>query len=352
MNKTKIASIPLVLSSKQSKIKIGKVIDNIDAEKCLIQKEGKNFKLIEKKTKKSEAKYTGTISAEQTSKYMLIRFNSTTNELEAYPTEDWYYFKKDIQYQTISLDEAEEKMKNKSGYMDYFKSKPAVIVGKNGRGKKVTEDEEPGVPKSLTIRYKEDENIAPSKRQELDDRSDMEDVEEEDAELKELPSDIEEEFFNKGANVLQAGVLKTELDVDEEDEESESSDSIFGIQDDDLDKGEEAEEDLSEIEEEYDKNNATQSGMTTGEFLGTKRKGDELSSTKGKKHKSSLIQMEDELNNLFSRNRQMTYEKIVKDLSREFTNEEIETNLKPILDRISKKFIQKGEYYYFKNLNN
>jgi hypothetical protein len=103
----KVGSLNMNLISTEARIKIGKINDKVNPDKCTIQKDNKQYKLIEKKSSRDESKYSGTLLSEQTSKYLLFKFNPETKTIDVMPADDWYIFKKDINYNTMQLEEAE-----------------------------------------------------------------------------------------------------------------------------------------------------------------------------------------------------------------------------------------------------
>jgi hypothetical protein len=360
-NKKLIASIPLILPSKDAKIKIGKINDPIDSEKCIITKDPntKTYKLIEKKGK-SEIRYSGSLLAEQSSKYFIFKYNEDTKKIEAYPGDDWFTFKKEINYNTMSLEEAEERLKGKTGFTEYIRSKGNVTKG--GKKEKAFKEEEiHTATKATASKFNdEDEDVLDEVKQfafNKDEKSEEDREEDLDPELKDIPSDIEEVYLTKSKdkeNVLQADAF----DDFEDEAESESVDSFFGKDADNEDVDDE--EGLSsEIENEDDlsennnkKNNISGSTTKDHEYLGNKRKGDDNkinnSSDRGKKQRTAT-QLEETLDILIAKNKRMTYEKIVKELQKlDYKNEEISSYLPIILSRSYGKYPQGGENYYFK----
>ena len=59
--------------------------------------------------------------------------------------------------------------------------------------------------------------------------------------------------------------------------------------------------------------------------------------------------MTESLDNMLSKYKKMTFEKIAKEMEKEFTKEDIEEYLQDILDKNTKMMGQDGETYYFKN---
>ena len=67
------------------------------------------------------------------------------------------------------------------------------------------------------------------------------------------------------------------------------------------------------------------------------------------KKQKTASEMEDVLDNLFAKNKRMTYEKIVRELIRlDFRQEQISVNLPIILSRSCGKYAQGGNNFYFK----
>jgi hypothetical protein len=347
-----IASIPLVIYNKDSKIKIGKINDTLDTEKCLLTKEQqtKNYKLIEKK-QKFEIKFTGSLLAEQSSKYFIFKFNEETKKIEGFPGDDWWTFKKDIQYNTMSLEEAEERLKAKSGFTDYIRNKGSVVKGSK-KEKVFKEEKETGI--KLTRLNDEDEEILDEVKTfvfEREQKSEEDREEDIDPELKDIPSDIEEVFMGKVKDKDEAfGEPAIDDEIDEE--ESESSDGFFGKKDeesDDVDVSEELssiiEKDESMVDDEI-----SQSKIKQNEYIGNKRRGEEMNNfSENLKKQKTASEMEDVLDNLFAKNKRMTYEKIVRELIRlNFKQEHVGISLPLILSRSYGKYSQGGENFYFK----
>lgn len=370
-----IASIPIVLVSKETSKKVGKINDSILPEKCVITKDpqSKSFKLVENKPGKGETRYTGNAIAEQSSKYLVLQYNPETGRMEVSPAGDWYTFKKDINYQTISLEEAEEKMKGKSVFLDYIRSK-GVLPTKSKKEKKprgeITSRGGGRVPFGRLNDEDEDmeDEVRPQLFERLEEQSEEERPEDMDPELKDVPSDIEEGFIKgkKGREEEEKRGIDSIL---------ESSDSgIFGGDDEEDEEPEEDEEDIdedqgySDIDEKEDltpeqenyininsnmknlPNIMSNANTKEQDFVGVKRRADEaaLSPGKDKKRLRSDFPMEEMLNNILAKNRRMTYEKIVKELSRQFSKSEIDSQLHILLNNVCDKYPQDGEYYYFK----
>jgi hypothetical protein len=346
------ASIPLVVLNKDLKMKIGKINDCLDPEKCSITKDlqTKNFKLIEKKNK-SDSKYSGSLLAEQSSKYFIFKYNEDTKKIEAFPGDDWYTFKKDLQYNTMSLEEAEEKLKEKSGYMDYIRNKGNIVKG--GKKEKVFKEEKE-IGTKISKFNDEDEDVLDEIRPylfEREQKSEEDRVEDIDAELKDIPSDLEEVFLGKLKDKEKA-IHNPAVDEDIDEEESESSDEFFGKNDEESDDVDDDEELSSILEnnESLNEDQASQVKFKKNDYIGTKRRAEELNNIPNKiKKQKTASEMEDVLDNLFAKNKRMTYEKIVRELIRlDFRQEQISVNLPIILSRSCGKYAQGGNNFYFK----
>ena len=353
-NSKLIASLPLIMLNKESKIKIGKINDPLFADRCMLAKDPsmKIYKLTEKKNK-SDNKYTGTLLAEQASKYFILKFNEDTKKIEVFPGDDWWTFKKDINYNTMSLEEAEEKLKAKSGFTDYIRNKGNISKG--ARKEKLFKEERQTGTRIANFND-EDEDVLDEIRPfpvDKEQKSEEEREEDLDPELKDIPSDIEEVFLGKNKEKEKlANIAAGYEDFEEEEEESESSDDFFGKKDDESDDIDD-DEDLSsiiDIDESLKEEDNNQPKTKQNDFLGTKRKGDDTNNVfvKVKKQKSAY-DMEETLDYLFAKNKRMTYEKIVKELIRlDFKQEQIGINLPLILSRSCSKYAQGGENFYFK----
>ena len=118
--KIKIAEFSLKLINKKGEMKIGKINDTFNSERVLIEKEAnlKSFKLTEKKFNDEKIKFTGNLMSEQTSKYLLFNTKSGSTAIEIFPADDWFMFKKDINYKTINY--MFNKYKNNFFIINYF----------------------------------------------------------------------------------------------------------------------------------------------------------------------------------------------------------------------------------------
>jgi len=244
--------------TKKSEIKIGKINDNYNPERCLVEKEpnSKNFKLTEKKFGDEKTKFTGTLLAEQTSKYLIFNAKANSETIEIYPAENWFMFKKDINYKTINSEEAEEKMKVKSHTVDSIKNKGPH--GSNGPAKerkgtkerKGSEDNavEPrrvgGVKKSFLEEDEEEDNKF-FKKNPKENLEEIEEKDDTDLELKEIPSDLEEDFFGKKKDE------KVDLFGSNQDEDESSLGDDLSEMFQKSKENSEVEDDLSEVERKF-----------------------------------------------------------------------------------------------------
>lgn len=340
-NSQNIESYIVTLGSKESKIKIGKVLDDVNFSNSQIVNDGKNFCLYEKKAGKSDTKYIGSSLAEQTSKYLIFRFNESTRRLEAYPVNEWYSFKKEIYLaQTLTLEEVEEKMKPQVSVINLFKKKGVVEPPKKGKRKKNANQKNVKGGNEIELLDElphEKEEPLPKENDDLNDS-------ELDPELKDIPSDIEEGLQQTKEPTLIEKTLATQNDEPKSVDESNDSFDVDDNENDLDDYSDDFENAPSEInEEEVDKGMAqAQMGM-----IGLKRKRDD-DGNEGKKSRSTFSEMEEALDNMLARNKQMTYEKIAKEMARRYSTYDIEMYLKPVLDKNTKMFTQGSETYYFK----
>ncbi len=299
--------------STEAKIKIGKINDKINSDKCTIHKDGKAYKLIEKKSNKEESRYTGTPLIEQQSKYLIFKINPDLKSIDILPADEWFSFKKDITYNTLQLEDAEQRMKSyKSGILDTFLKNKTITVKKE---KKVKEESEGGRQgRIVNMEESDEEDRKFFKAREVEEKEEEEHL---DKELKEIPSDIEVGLTGKDKN-------EKLLYIEESESEEDSDDSYFGKRNDENSDVEDDE--MSEIDEESDKK----------DFLGHKRK-------------SEPIPIEESLSNLLSKNKKMTITQINKELLKfNYNQNEINTRLTNLLSRMCSKYEQDGEYYYFK----
>lgn len=373
--KRHIASVPLVLVSKESTIKIGKINDQLNEERCFLTKDpaSKSYKLVEKKSNKEEIRFTGTTLADQSSKYLMFRFNQDSGKIEVSPGGDWFSFRKEISYPTMSIEEAEEKMKGKSGLLDYIRNKGVLTKPKKDKKKNSVDISSSGGRVPFGRLNDDDEDMEDEVRQflteKVEEQSEEERPEDVDPELKEVDSDIEEAFI-KGTKTKEE---ENKTNNFEEEEFSSDDDALFGDddegeeEDDDVDEDQgfsdiDPDEDLTPEQENYirldtNKRNPEQiiekaSMNLNQEFIGNKRKPDDGSYNSirqsDKKQKTSYP-LQEVLDNLFAKNKSMTYERIVKELLRSnFSKSEVESHLPSLLSRMCDKYPQGSEFYFFK----
>jgi hypothetical protein len=194
---------------------------------------------------------------------------------------------------------------HKGGVLDIFEEGEEIVRG--GGGGRIAPAEDSDDDRKY-FKKKEDEVI----------------VEEEpaDLELKEIPSDIEEGFTGKDKKEIYRF-------IEESESEEDSDDSFFGKK-----NGEN-----SEVDEDEDIDGMSEiEDLSEEKLLGQKRKAENNIQTT----------MEETLSNLLSKNKQMTYNQIVKEISRVHTQGEVNSKLLTLLARMCNKFEQGGEYYYFK----
>ena len=268
-NDTSKITIPLVLGDKESKLKVGKILDPIVHENSLINTtDGKSYTITEKRNNKQDNQYIGTYFAEQTSKYIILKYNESTKRLEAYPATEWFSFKKNIKVRLSELNEDDDKRKKQKSIIDLFKKKGVVEPVKKQRKKK---GPSLGGSNLLSNTEPEEEEIPEEHEEEAKNESDEGFSSEEDPELKDIPSDIEEGLnMKKEKTKLEKVVLSKMKEEEEEDlskmkkEEEEEEDE----NDDDNDSyaiDEEIEKADSDVDEE----------VVDKELLGLKRGRDE-----------------------------------------------------------------------------
>ena len=375
-----LLSVPLVLVSKEPLLKIGKMNDSVNTERSILTKDpsSKSFKLVERKSNKEEARYTGTSMSEQASKYLIFQFNSDTGKIEVSPGGEWHFFKKELNYPTISIEEAE----NKTGLLDYIRNKN--VITKTKKEKKTTaaastfKKEDATTGKIPFGRLNdEDEDMEDEVRQFLGDKveeqSEEERAEDLDPELKDIPSDIDEGFI-KGKSSKE-NEEKEKNNIESVEDYSESDDELFGGDEDEeeaedevdiADIDEEAgfsdidkEEDLTPEQENYISLNANRKNIGNAianantkdnDFIGVKRKGDDFSGMRAdQKKQKTTYPLEDVLDNIFAKSKRITYEKLVKELIRSnFSKTEVDSHLPNLLSRMCDKYQQGGDFYYFK----
>ncbi len=258
-NFRKLGEYRLRLMTKKSEIKIGKVNDNYNPERCLIEKEAnsKLFKLTEKKFGDEKTKFTGSLMAEQTSKYLIFNAKANSEIIEIYPAENWYMFKKDINYKTINSDDAEEKMKIKSHIFDSLKNK-GVHGGNASLKEKKTPKERKGLEETgaeargfrRNIEEEDEEDNKFFKKSAKENIEEIEEKDDTDLELKEIPSDLEEDFFGKKKED------KVDLFGSNQDEEESSLRDDLSDMFEKSKENSEVEDDLSEVERKFNEQRA------------------------------------------------------------------------------------------------
>ena len=243
--KIKIAEFSLKLINKKGEMKIGKINDTFNSERVLIEKEAnlKSFKLTEKKFNDEKIKFTGNLMSEQTSKYLLFNTKSGSNAIEIFPADDWFMFKKDINYKTINLEDAEEKMKIRSSIVENLKNK-GNISNKNKKETKARKNSTEPQEKTKFVKKnfdedEEDEDNKCFKKTKIVEEDDEKEVS--DLELKEIPSDIEEDFFGKKEE------KKIKLFDSNQESSFEDDDSFFEKSK----ENSEVEDDISEIDRKF-----------------------------------------------------------------------------------------------------
>jgi hypothetical protein len=323
-NKKKLGTFNLQLASTDSNYKIGKTYDKLNYSKCTVTKEGNKYKINEKKSSKEEGNFTGTKMTEQTSKYLIMKVKPDGKTIEVFPADDWYSFKKDITYNTIPLEEAEEKMKvSKGNALDVFLKNKSSAVKKE---KKTKEDREEvqafsggggGGNRFVTEDDGDDRKYFNKKEEEAEERESV------DLDLKEIPSDIEEGLKGKETVPINNFIPSSQ--------EEESEDSFFSKKDENSDLGDD-DDDISQIDNEY--------------FLKQKRSPDHELDRSGGKVQKIGVSLEECLSNLLSRNSRMTESHIIKELNKQGFMDL--SKLATLLGRMCNKFQEGKDIYYYK----
>lgn len=227
---TKI-TIPLVLGDKEAKLKVGKILDPIVYANSLINTtDGKSYTITEKRQNKQDNQFIGTNFAEQTSKYIILKYNESTKRLEAYPATEWFSFKKNFKViKTEQNEDDDNKRKKQKSIIDLFKKKGVVEPVKKAKKKKGTNGGgASNIPMSNEL--EEEEEAPEEKKEEKNEESDGFSSEE-DPELKDIPSDIEEGLnMKKEQTELEKAVLsKMKKEEEEEEEDDEDDNDSFAI---------------------------------------------------------------------------------------------------------------------------
>lgn len=252
----KVGEYRLRLMTKKSEIKIGKINDSYNPDRCLIEKEpnSKLFKLTEKKFGDEKTKFTGSLMAEQTAKYLIFNAKANSEILEIYPAENWHMFKKDINYKTINSEEAEEKMKMKSHIVDSLKNKGAHVGNASAKEKKgvnqrkASDDAAPEGRRVIkrTFEEEDEEDNKFFKKNAKENFEEKEEKDDTDLELKEMPSDLEEDFFGKKKDEEKIDLFGSNQDEDESSLGDDLSDMFEKSK-----ENSEVEDDLSEVERKF-----------------------------------------------------------------------------------------------------
>lgn len=294
----KIGEYKLKLKSNFSDFKVGKINDIYNPTKCLIEKESnsKGFKLSEKKNMSNDSEirnnlnttnisnsnlnkektinYSGALMADQTSKYLIFSTKPEANNIEIFPAENWYMFKKDITYKTINSDEVEDKLKFRPQMIEYLKnkinvnSKPLKNKTKDKEKKEINTNNLGGSSnRPKTKKFEEDSYNnndddelfnSPKKNKEKKNYLDesLSEKESLDLSLKEIPSDLEENFFGK-PDKKKIKLFDSNEEIEKSENLDEDEDSLF--EDDENEKKENSEvddddDDISEIDRKYGAN--------------------------------------------------------------------------------------------------
>jgi len=271
----KVAEYPLKLKSNLIDYKIGKINDIYNPQKCLLEKENnsKSFKLMEKVDNTKNTFYTGNIMSDQNSKYLIFSTKPDSDCIEIFPADNWYMFKKDINYKTINGDEAEEKIKLKPQIIEHLKNKGNNTNTKNPKKEKNKKNSDRdrdaennnNIPQQKNLRKKNFEEDSYNDEDELfnspkknNKKNDSESERElTDLELREIPSDIEENFFGKSDNKkIKLFDANEELSIgkSEGDGDDGVDDSLFDDDEEDKKVNSDVEDDddsLSEIDRKY-----------------------------------------------------------------------------------------------------
>ena len=325
-------SYPLFFENEK-KLNLGKNNDQVSFQKCQIAFEDETFKLMESidtTSDKKVRKYTGKPYDEETSKYIYLKFNESTNYFEAYPIEKWFLFKKDMPaYQGISIEEYEKKKKQGDKISNLLKNKNTEPQKKT-RKKKVDPSKSIFLPGNEVEENNDNDNnnsIDSDNEKYNNKKVELSHSSEEDPNLKDCS--IDEEYKEKGKE------KDNEYNNNFNNDDLNNSNDSYDISEDDDDDKENLsfDNENSELDEEDE---------ISKEILGKKTKrNDNISLTKEK--------MTESLDNMLSKYKKMTFEKIAKEMEKEFTKEDIEEDLQDILDKNTKMMGQDGETYYFKN---
>lgn len=262
----------------------------------------------------------------QDSNYILMKCNSDGTEIRMYTANNWVNFFKCVKKTEKKEDEKIDKEKiikekkkernNKAkNYFNFHLEVKTEEVKKRGRAKKA----------GLLDRNKEEDlEIVNKKKKYLDDFKEDSHSSENDLDLKESDS---EDIFKTEDNKKE----KEKEKLKEKDEKKIKEDK----------NEEEEEEDEDDFDNDSSLNDIEKFESKYGNI-------DNLIGNKREREKTKKDEMEEELENLLRKKNRMTYDEIIDDLRKKFTNKEIETFTEDLLNEITSNFIgDNGEQYYF-----
>jgi len=325
-----------IKGNEDGKISIGKILDlNFNLENSSIVKELPNsFKIVTKNSNKTESKYTSTVMAEQTAKYILLNYRPSKNTVEIYPTEEWNNFRKEPNYKVKELDEVEELMK--PNHKPELKPKKVKGKGDNNLIVSVDPDEnndDNDEDRKLFSEYKKEPMFKKkTKRKKGGDGSD------------ELDSySDEEDFFDKFEDFKRK---ETEgVDVNKEIETSELDDNTLLGEEEEVIESEVNEDMSEELDEEG--NSVKEDNNVNNLMTGNKRKREgEYENDKEKKIKPNT-NIEDIFNFILHKKRKLKMSEIIKEFTNlNYSENEIFQKINTLVNKFCTTFSEKNETYY------
>ena len=297
---------------------------NIYKVSKLIQTSGVKEYIIEKE-KEDKYKYKGNEN-NQDSTYVLMKYNSKENKICMYPANRWVnFFKSTISKKDpIDLKEREKRLKQEAKrkndlYKNFFntnaqfgtedKKKPKRsrnndILANNKEEEELFEEK----PKKIIQEFKEDSHSSENSLALADDSF------ESDTEQKKKENEIKKKEKEKEK-------VKEKVKEEEEGEDDDNDDS----EDDDKNENSDDEELFMKQLDSY------------SHLIGKKKERENTLET----------DMEEKIENLLRKKNKMTEGEIIVELKKEYKADAINKYYEQILERITEKFEENGEEYYF-----
>ena len=281
---------------------------------------GKEY-IIEKE-KEDKYNYKGNEN-NQDSNYVLMKYNSKLNQIFMYPANSWInFFKSTISKKDpVDLKEREKRLKQEAKrkndlYKNFFntntqfgtedkkkqkRSKNNDILANNKEGEDEIFEEK---PKKIIKEFKEDSHSSENSLELAEDSF------ESDNEKKKKETEVKKKEKEKVKNEEESGEEGEDNDDSEDDDKNENSD------------------DEALFLKQFD---------SYSHMIGKKRDRENTLET----------DMEEKIENLLRKKNKMTEEEIIVELKKEYKVEDIDKYYEQILERITEKFEENGEEFYF-----